>query len=91
MLYHGVSHRSRYRVGAALLDEDGTTVIARSADPLFEPKEPYELEGEVGNVVFPCGLVVRDDTVFMYYGGGDKVVGVATASLSRILASLSWT
>lgn len=89
MFYHGVSRRSRYRVGAMLVDESGTTVIARSADPLFEPSEDYEKEGEIGNVVFPCGIVVRGDTVFMYYGGGDKVLGVATGSLSRILSALS--
>jgi predicted GH43/DUF377 family glycosyl hydrolase len=91
MFYHGVSHRARYRVGAALLDEHGTTVIARSADPIFEPEMPYEKEGEIANVVFPCGSVIRGDTLFMYYGAADKVVGVATASLSRILSSLSWS
>jgi predicted GH43/DUF377 family glycosyl hydrolase len=32
--------------------------------------------------------VVRGDTLYMYYGGGDTVVGVATASLSRIMAAL---
>jgi predicted GH43/DUF377 family glycosyl hydrolase len=89
MLYHGVSRRARYRVGAALLDESGTTVLARTADPLFEPEAPYEVSGEVTNVVFPCGAVIRDDTLYLYYGGGDKVVGVATASLSRIIAALS--
>ncbi len=88
-LYHGVSWRSRYRVGAALLDESGTTVLARSADPIFEPLAPYELVGEIHNVVFPCGSVIRGDTLFMYYGGGDAVVGVATASVSRILKALS--
>lgn len=89
MLYHGVSHRSRYRVGAALLDETGITVIARSADPLFEPKEQYELEGEVNNVVFPCGAVILKDTLYIYYGGADKVIGVATVPLQKLLASLS--
>ncbi len=88
MLYHGVSRRGRYRVGAALMDEAGTTVLSRTADPLFEPVEPYEIEGEVGNVVFPCGAVIRDDTLYMYYGGGDKVVGVASGSVSRILSAL---
>ena len=88
-LYHGVSRRGRYRVGAALLDASGTTVLARSADPLFEPKEPYEIEGEVNQVVFPCGAIVRADTLFMYYGGGDRVVGVATASFSRIVKALT--
>ena len=87
--YHGVSRRSRYRVGAALLDHSGTTVLARTADPIFEPKEAYEISGEVNQVVFPCGTVIRDDTIYMYYGGGDKVVGVATASLSRILSALT--
>lgn len=89
MLYHGVSRRSRYRVGAALLDSNGTTVLARSADPLFEPVEPYEAAGEVNHVVFPCGAIVRGDTLYLYYGGGDRVVGVATASLSRIVAALT--
>jgi len=89
MLYHGVSNRSRYRVGAVLLAEDGVTVLARAADPVFEPLEPYEREGEISNVVFPCGAVIRGDTVFLYYGGADKVVGVATASLARIMAALS--
>lgn len=89
MLYHGVSRRAKYRVGVVLLGEDGVTVKARSADPVFEPLEPYELSGEIHNVVFPCGAVVRDDTLYLYYGGADSVVGVATASLSRILASLT--
>lgn len=88
MLYHGVSRRGRYRVGAALLDEAGTTVLSRTADPIFEPQESYETEGEVKNVVFPCGAIIRDDTLYMYYGGGDTVIGVATTSVSRILAAL---
>jgi predicted GH43/DUF377 family glycosyl hydrolase len=88
-LYHGVSRRSRYRVGAALLDESGTTVLARTADPIFEPKEAYELSGEVNQVVFPCGTIVRGDTIYMYYGGGDTVVGVATASLPDIVRALT--
>ncbi len=89
LFYHGVSRRARYRVGVALLDEAGTTVLARTADPVFEPKEEYELVGEVNNVVFPCGAVIRDDTIYMYYGGADTVVGVATASLSRIMKALT--
>ncbi|MCI0597473.1 hypothetical protein L0Y34_00125 [Candidatus Parcubacteria bacterium] len=90
LLYHGVSRSLKYRVGVALLDESGTTVIARSADPILEPVEPYEQEGEIPMVVFPCGAVIRDDTLFVYYGGADKVVGVATGSVSRILKALTW-
>ncbi len=89
LIYHGVSERSRYRLGAVLLDPSGLVVLARTADPIFEAVEPYEITGEVGNVVFSCGSVVRDDTLFVYYGGGDRVLGVATGSVSRILAALS--
>jgi predicted GH43/DUF377 family glycosyl hydrolase len=89
MIYHGVSRHGKYRLGAALLGPDGTTLLARTADPIFEPVEKYEREGEVANVVFSCGAVVRDDTLFLYYGGADKVIGVATASLAHIVDALS--
>ncbi|MGD0328288.1 MAG: hypothetical protein ABSB00_01080 [Minisyncoccia bacterium] len=89
MIYHGISRHATYRLGAALLGADGLTVLARTADPIFEPLEKYEKEGAVPNVVFSCGIVVRDDTVFLYYGGADKVLGVATASLAHIVDALS--
>jgi predicted GH43/DUF377 family glycosyl hydrolase len=89
MIYHGVSRHGTYRLGAALLDASGTSVISRTTDWIFEPLETYEREGEIPNVVFSCGAVVRDDTVFLYYGGADKVIGVATASLMHILEALS--
>lgn len=89
MIYHGVSRHATYRLGAALLDASGTVVLARTADPIFEPLEQYEKEGEVPNVVFSCGAVVRGDTLFLYYGAADKVIGVATASLAHMLDALS--
>ncbi len=87
LLYHGVSKPDTiYRVGAMLLDlHDPTKVLARAADPIFEPEMPYELEGLVPNVVFPCGSVVIDDVLYVYYGGADKVIGVATIPLSNLL------
>ncbi|MEI6843453.1 MAG: hypothetical protein WCK48_03025 [bacterium] len=89
LLYHGVSHRSRYRVGAALLDlKDPTIVLSRTTDCLFEPLEAYELKGQVNYVVFPCGAVVRGDTIYMYYGGGDSVIDVATISVKELLGVL---
>ena len=89
VIYHGVSRHATYRLGAALLDSSGISVIARTADPIFEPLEKYELEGEIPNVVFSCGAVVRGDTVYLYYGGADRVIGVATASLAHILEALT--
>lgn len=89
MIYHGVSRHATYRLGAALLASDGITVLSRTADPVFEPAAPYEKEGEIPNVVFSCGAVVRDDTIYLYYGAADKVVGVATASLSHMIDALT--
>ncbi len=91
LLYHGVSRsHSTYRVGALLLDlKDPAIVLARSTDPLFEPIEPYEKIGIVNNVVFPCGMVVKKGIVYIYYGGADTVVGVATMKLDVIMKALT--
>jgi len=83
LLYHGVSWSTTYRVGAVLLDlKDPTIIKARTAIPLFEPEEEYERKGLIPNVVFPCGMVIRGNTAFIYYGGGDSVVGVATIKMT---------
>ncbi len=91
LLYHGISRSHNvYRVGALLLDlNDPAIVLARSTDPIFEPKEKYEKEGIINNVVFPCGMAVKDGTLFIYYGGADTVVGVATMELDIILNALT--
>ena len=90
LLYHGVSKsHSTYRVGALLLDsKDPAIVLARSTDPIFEPKEDYEKFGIVNNVVFPCGMVLKDKLLYIYYGGADTVVGVATMELDVIIKAL---
>jgi predicted GH43/DUF377 family glycosyl hydrolase len=90
LLYHGVSKsHSAYRVGALLLDlKDPAIVLARSTDPIFEPVEPYEKIGIINNVVFPCGMVVRDKLLYIYYGGADTVIGVATMELDIIVKAL---
>ena len=63
-------------------------MLSRSSDPVFVPEEDYEKNGIVNNVVFPCGMVLRGKKLFIYYGGGDKVTGVATMELSIILKAL---
>lgn len=90
LLYHGVSGTdSSYRVGALLLDlKDPAIVLSRSSDPIFEPVEEYEKRGIVNNVVFPCGMIVKDKLLYIYYGGADSVIGVATMKLDVILNAL---
>lgn len=91
LLYHGVSKsHNTYRVGAVLLDlKDPTNVLARTTDPIFEPKEPYEKIGIVNNVVFPCGIALHKGLLYVYYGGADTVVGVATIKLNIVLKALT--
>ncbi|MEK7518047.1 MAG: hypothetical protein AAB583_05890 [Patescibacteria group bacterium] len=87
LLYHGVSKISHhYRVGAMLLDlSDPSRVISRTPWPILEAELPFEKEGIVRNVVFPCGAAVKNNTLFIYYGGADTVVGVATIEFSTLL------
>jgi len=89
LLYHGVSWSAIYRVGAILLDLDDPTIVkARTAAPILEPTTAYEASGIIPNVVFPCGMIVRKNLAYIYYGGADKVVGVATIAMSRLLGML---
>jgi beta-1,2-mannobiose phosphorylase / 1,2-beta-oligomannan phosphorylase len=90
LIYHAVSRNHHtYRVGMALLDaKDPTIVLSRSTDCILWPEEEYEKKGLVDNVVFPCGAIVRGNLLYMYYGGGDKVVCVATMEMKIILDAL---
>jgi hypothetical protein len=75
-----------------LLDlNDPSKVIARRKVPILEPETPYELFGQVNNVVFPCGAAIIGKDLFVYYGGADSVIGVATMKIEDLLKSLlSW-
>ena len=91
LLYHGVSKsHNTYRIGAALLSlKDPAIVLSRTTDAIFEPEESYEKNGIVKNVVFPCGMVLKDELLYIYYGAADTVVGVATMELDIILKALT--
>ncbi len=86
MLYHGYDDNHVYRFGVCLLDlEEPSRVLRRSEQPIFWPQELWELRGDVSNVVFSCANVVVDGVVYVYYGGGDHVIGLATCELDELL------
>ncbi|MBU6490715.1 hypothetical protein KGQ25_00915 [Patescibacteria group bacterium] len=90
LLYHAIDEHDpgRYKLGALLLDlSDPTKVLHRAALPILSPDEHYENNGKPG-IVYACGAVVRDGTLFVYYGGADRVVCVATAPLGSFLDAL---
>ena len=94
LCYHGVrttASGALYRAGLALLDlDDPAVVLARTDEWVFGPTAPYERSGDVPGVVFPSGWVLDPDgdSVRIYYGGADSVVGVATTSLIGMLHAL---
>lgn len=90
MFYHRVAIPGDiYKIEAALLQLDNpVNVIAKTDATLLEPEMDYEKTGLVHNVVFPCGAVLIDEKIFLYYGGGDRVVGVAKMDLVDILKRL---
>lgn len=105
-IYHGVATHfaacNIYQAGVVLLDlHDPRRVIARGRNNILEPREIYELAGQVPNVVFPSGMIVEqhdaagfaepDSLVRVYYGAADTVVGLATATIADLLAAARCT
>ena len=89
IFFHGVINTCngfRYSMGAALLDlNDPSKVIYRSQPYLLAPAAPYELAGDVPNVVFPCAAITSGDRVAIYYGAADTSVCMAFGYISEIL------
>lgn len=93
-VYHGVkasANAQLYRAGLCLLDlERPTKVIRRLPDWILSPQTPYELAGDVPNVVFPTGMThdPASDELRVYYGAADTSVGLAVGRLSGVLEHL---
>lgn len=90
LIYHGVEARTwTYRLGYVLLDSNHPDVVQWRCDgPLLEPVEDYELSGGdstissgAPDVVFSCGTAVVDGKLILYYGAGDRSIGVAVGDL----------
>jgi len=101
-IYHGVATHfggcNIYQAGVVLLNlDDPSVVIARSRNNILEPRELYELVGQVPNVVFPSGMIVErydhagfaepDSRVLVYYGAADTCIGLATTTIRELLGS----
>lgn len=94
VFYHGVRNTAAgalYRVGVALFDLERPDICLLRGDSwMFGPEEPYELQGDVGYVVFPCGVTVADDndTLRLYYGAADSSIALATCSIKDLISWL---
>lgn len=99
-IYHGIAEHfgsaSIYQAGVILLDlEQPDKLIARSNNNILEPRELYELTGQVPNVVFPSGMIVdeydengyakMESRVFIYYGAADTVIGLVQTTIRELI------
>lgn len=67
-----------YAAGQALFStRDPTKLLARTNKNFFQPDKPYELVGQVNNVVFLEGLVPFQGNWYLYYGTADSKIAVA--------------
>lgn len=91
VIYHGVRVPCSgciYRLGLALFDlERPELCLSRGNQWVFGPEAPYELVGDVPNVVFPCGYTIGPDgdTINLYYGAADTCMALATGSIRTLL------
>jgi predicted GH43/DUF377 family glycosyl hydrolase len=54
-------------------------------------EKEFERSGFLPDIVFPTGLVRREDHLLVYYGAADTATGVAQYSLSDLSGSVSLT
>lgn len=93
-IYHGVKDTSAgpiYRLGALLLAiDDPSRVLGRTLIPVLSPREMYERVGDIGNVVFSCGVIPEEDgSLKVYYGAADTCICMATVGIEELLDSCS--
>jgi predicted GH43/DUF377 family glycosyl hydrolase len=81
-----------YSVCAALLDlNDPTKILCRTKYPLYIPSKPWELFGDaklnidIPAVVFPVGMIVKENKILLYCGAGDKYTILLTTKLDSLL------
>ena len=99
-IYHGVAthfgNANIYQAGVSLHDlSEPWKVLARGKYNILEPRELWELTGQVPNVVFPSaaipletdsdGCVPLDSPIYVYYGAADTCVGLAITTPQRLI------
>lgn len=91
LIYHGVITTCNgfvYRMGCAILDiDDPSKVKYRTKSYIFGPEVPYEQNGDVPNVTFPCAALCDAETgrIAIYYGCADTVTGLAFTTVDRLV------
>jgi beta-1,4-mannooligosaccharide/beta-1,4-mannosyl-N-acetylglucosamine phosphorylase len=100
-IYHGVATHfgsaNIYQTGVSLHDlQRPYCILARGKYNILEPRELYELCGQVPNVVFPSaaiplekdenGFVSLNSEVYVYYGAADTCVCLAISTVKELVS-----
>lgn len=91
LIYHGVITTCNgyvYRMGAAILDRDQPWIVKyRTQFYILGPEMPYEQNGDVPNVTFPCAALADADSgrIAIYYGCADTVTGLAFTTVDELV------
>ena len=86
LITHGYNDDHIYHFGVCLVDlDDPTRIITRPKTSIFSPEELWEIRGDIPNVVFSNANPVVGGVVYVFYGGGDHVIGLATCRLDDLL------
>lgn len=89
-VYHGADKDNRYCLGAVLLDrQQPWKILARTQEPILQPKADYETTGFFGNVVFTCGLLFEQQKLRIYYGVADTSTAYAEIPITDILDKMN--
>ncbi|HEY6806479.1 MAG TPA: glycosidase [Pyrinomonadaceae bacterium] len=87
-LAHGVRGTAaglRYVLYLFLCDLNEPWKMTHQPGGYFLAPEGDERVGDVSNVLFSCGWIVKDKKVFIYYGSSDTRIHVATSSVEKLL------
>ncbi len=93
VVYHHVNENQQtkkltYTARVALFDlQDPTKYVGKLTTDILVPEADFEIEHGSG-IVFPTGGYVRNDILHIYYGCSDFYIGLATCSLSELIAEL---
>ena len=101
-IYHGVATHfgaaNIYQAGVSLHDlKSPNRLLARGKYNILEPRELYELTGQVPNVVFPSAALAPqnagktlnpEDEIFIYYGAADTCVCLAQTTVKELLEAV---
>ena len=90
VLTHGVGPMRVYSIGAILLDRDDPTLVrAVLPAPLLTPQDA-DRTGYVPDVVYSCGAIIHDGTLWIPHGVGDDRIRVAHITLSSLFDAFHW-